>query len=125
MSDSTNQTTIKKEKFIELFFAKTGNISLLCKAIGIHRSTYYEWISKDEEFKKKVEIEREGLIDFAESKLFNLIDDKNVTAIIFFLKTRAKDRGYIEKIEQVIMGDEFKPLKVIVTSDGNNPDNPT
>lgn len=125
MNDQTNQTTIKKQRFVELIFAKTGNISELCKAVGIHRSTYYEWMGKDEKFKKKVDAEREGLIDFVESKLFGLINDKNVAAVIFFLKTRAKDRGYVEKTEQVIMGDEFKPLKVIVTKDGNKPDNPT
>ena len=123
MADPTNQTTLKKQRFVEEFFNKAGNISELCKAVGIHRSTYYEWMNKDEKFNAKINAEREGLIDFAESKLIKLIDEKNVTAIIFFLKTRAKDRGYVEKVEQVISGDEFKPLKVIVTSDGNKPDN--
>lgn len=125
MASSTNQTTLKKQKFVELFFTKVGNISELCKSVGIHRSTYYVWMQEDEKFKAKIEAEMEGLIDFAESKLFNLMNDKNVTAIIFFLKTRAKSRGYIEKVEQVISGDEFKPLKVIVTKDGDKPDNLT
>ena len=43
--------------------------------------------------------EREGLKDFAEGKLMQQIDGGNITAIIFYLKTQAKDRGYIEKVE--------------------------
>jgi hypothetical protein len=35
-------------------------------------------------------------LDLAESKLFNAIGDGNMTAIIFFLKTKGRDRGYVE-----------------------------
>ena len=115
MTDPTNQTTLKKQRFVEEFFNKAGNISELCKAVGIHRSTYYEWMNKDERFNAKINAEREGLIDFAESKLIKLIDEKNVTAIIFFLKTRAKDRGYVEKVETEHSGGVDVTLKKIIT----------
>lgn len=133
MVESTKSTAIKKrsktdlnkENFIALFFKHTGNISYICKTIGIHRTTYYLWLKKDKKFKETIDAELEGLIDFVESKLFNLIDDKNVAAVIFFLKTKGKGRGYVERIEQLFQGDEFKPLRVTVTSDGNKSDNPT
>ena len=122
MADNpTNQTALKKRKFIELFFTKTGNISELCKAVGIARCTYYDWIEKDEDFKNRILAEQEGLIDFAESKLLQLINEKNPTAIIFFLKTKGKHRGYVEKQEFEHSG-EFQPLKVIVSKNGNEPD---
>ena len=79
--------TDNKKRFLELFTAKAGNISELCKAIGVSRQAYYNWMKEDEKFKTAVEDAQESLIDFAESKLLNLIDEKNVTAIIFFLKT--------------------------------------
>ncbi len=82
-----------------MFFIKTGNVSELCKAIDISRSTYYEWMDKDKDFNTKIMAEQEGLIDFVESKLFNLIDDKNIIGTIFFLKTKGKKRGYVEKTE--------------------------
>ena len=39
------------------------------------------------------------MIDFAESSLYKQIKDGNTSATIFFLKTQAKRRGYIEKQE--------------------------
>ena len=105
---STNPTPVKKEQerttkakvaFLERFFKATGNIKFICEQIGIDRSTFYNWVDNDPDFKAAIDAEREGLIDFTESKLFNLINDKNPTAIIFFLKTKAKHRGYVERQE--------------------------
>ena len=123
MTNPTNPTVIKKEQCINLFFSKTGNISELCKAMGIHRSTFYEWINTDKDFKEKIEAEKESLIDFAESKLFNLMNEKNITAIIFFLKSKGKERGYWEKhsfegaIPTYTISEDFLPK---LKSDGNS-----
>jgi hypothetical protein len=54
---------------------------------------------------------REDLKDFAESKLLRRIDDDDLTAIIFFLKTQAKDRGYVERAE--VTGADGGPLHII------------
>lgn len=107
--NSTKQTeSLKKERestarnkqaLLKAFLSTTGNISYLCQSVGISRYTYYDWLKNDPEFKAKIEAEREGLIDFAEAKLFQLIDSKNITAIIFFLKCKGKGRGYLERQE--------------------------
>jgi len=115
-----NKTDLNKENFITLFFKHTGNISFICKTIGIHRTTYYQWLKKDKKFRETIDAELEGLIDFVESKLFNLIDDKNVAAVIFFLKTKGKGRGYVERIEQLLQGDELKPLRIILENANPN-----
>lgn len=39
---------------------------------------------------------KDQMIDLAEGGLFEMIQAKDRTAIIFFLKTQAKDRGYVE-----------------------------
>ena len=120
-----SKTRRLKEQFIKAYAEQKGFISEVCKAIGISRQTFYRWKKSDKTFNEIVGDIEEGLIDFVESKLFNRIEKEDITAIIFFLKTKGKSRGYVERIEQLLQGDKFKPLKVIVTSDGNKPDNPT
>ena len=106
---STKQTPIKKKtptrtelktiKNKSLFFERysvTGNISECCRQCNIGRQTFYEWMKNDVQFKQDFEDAEDSLIDFAEGKLLNLIDERNPTAIIFFLKTKGKERGYIE-----------------------------
>ncbi|MAH50271.1 hypothetical protein CMI37_30905 [Candidatus Pacearchaeota archaeon] len=94
-----DKTKLLKKTFIERFFKASGNISLICNEVKITRAAYYKWMQKDPVFKNEIEHQIEGLFDFVEHKLFNLIDEKNVAAVIFFLKTKAKNRGYYEKSE--------------------------
>ena len=54
--------------------------------------------------------ERETLIDFAENQLFKQVQDGNITAIIFTLKTIGKSRGYVER--QEVTGAEGKALTI-------------
>jgi hypothetical protein len=86
-------------KFIRVLKAKAGNISETAKALKVGRRTIYLWKETDPEFREAIEDQTESLIDFAESKLLTSINNGSDTAIIFFLKTRGKARGYIEKSE--------------------------
>jgi hypothetical protein len=100
MATSTKSTTNKKKKmFLEVFKNNGANISATCNAIKIDRQTYYNWYKKDEKFKKQVEEIKESLIDFAESMLLKKIKKEDLGAIIFFLKTKGKSRGYTERQE--------------------------
>ena len=91
-----------KEKFLELLSKNAGNVSRACKAMNINRRTFYNWMEKEESFRFVVEEIQESLIDDAESQLQTLIGSGNTAAILFFLKTKAKARGYIERQEQDI-----------------------
>ena len=93
------QKLTKKETFLNCLKNKLCHISKACEAANIGRQTYYSWIEKDDKFKEQVEAAKEGLIDHVEHQLLQKIDSGDTTAIIFFLKTRAKERGYVEKQE--------------------------
>ena len=96
-----SNTNYKKKAFQEAYKKAFGNVTQSCNAIGIDRSTYYDWIKKDSKFKKKIEeLEpEERFMDFLESKLVERINKGDTTSIIFALKTKAKKRGYIERQE--------------------------
>ena len=63
------------------------------------RTTYYDWYNSDPEFKKEVDDLQNVALDFAESQLHKQIAENSTTATIFYLKTKGKKRGYIERQE--------------------------
>lgn len=92
-------TAKKKALFLELLEAKAGNVTEAAKAANIDRGTVYRWKREDPKFSQAVADADESLIDRVESALLNKIDGGDTTAIIFFLKTRGRNRGYNERVE--------------------------
>jgi hypothetical protein len=76
-----------------------GIVTTACKSVGIERNTHYNWIKEDEDYKAAVDSIQDITLDFAESQLHKQIKDGEVTSTIFYLKTKGKKRGYIERIE--------------------------
>ena len=101
-----------KGKFLEVFASKLGNVSKACDAAQISRQTYYDWM-KDKEFSGKVDEVREGLLDFAEHQLLSNIKDGKTAEILFYLKTKGKKRGYIERSEIDTVGDKMFEVKIL------------
>jgi hypothetical protein len=88
-----------KEQFLESLKLKFGNATEAAKAIGISRQVAYNWRRDDLTFAEAWDEINEGLKDFAESKLLLNISRGKEASIFFFLKCRAKDRGYIERMD--------------------------
>jgi len=91
--------TVKQKKFLKLLENNAGNISKTCRALNIGRTIFYKWSEQSEHFKKEYENVVENLIDDVESCLYANIKGGDTIAMIFFLKTRAKHRGYTERQE--------------------------
>ena len=119
--DKKNKLVDKKDMdtFIELFRKNAGNISMTCKEFGITRRAYYNKLEKDEYFKEKIDEVLESLIDFAESALMKQIKEGNTTAILFFLKTKGKHRGYVETQEVNHKGIKNIEIDFIDINDNN------
>ena len=90
------RTVDAKARFLSVFNSKANNISESCKAAGVCRDIYYDWIRKDIVFKNAVKDAQEALYDFAETALIKSIQDGNFQAIKFYLINKAKDRGWQE-----------------------------
>ena len=111
----------KKESVIQALVECKGIVTDACNKVGISRSTFYLWKETDPQFAAAVKDAEEQAIDFVEGKLFKLIENEDVTSTIFFLKTRGKNRGYIERQEVTGKdgGDLFNSIKIEIvrTSD--------
>ena len=90
---------IKKESLLKSLEQSLGVVTVACKKADIPRSTYYKWLNNDEAFAKQVRDIENVALDFAESQLHTQIGDGNTSATIFYLKTKGKKRGYIERQE--------------------------
>lgn len=122
----TEGNTLKKA-MIEALEKSLGIVTTAAEQVGISRKTHYQWLKEDEEYKQEVESLTDAALDYAESKLFEKITGVEVvsgydkesgepitytqppsdTAIIFYLKTKGKKRGYIEKTEVEHINEKF------------------
>jgi hypothetical protein len=90
---------ILKDQMVAALEKTLGIVTKACEMVGISRETHYRWLRTDEAYKEKVESVGDIALDFAESELFKQIKEGNITGVIFFLKTKGKKRGYIERSE--------------------------
>ena len=111
------KSDIIKKNLIEAMIKCLGVVTDACKIAGISRNTFYRYYNTDDDFAKEIDDLSQVALDFAESKLFEKIRGVQVakkgkngemivyeqppsdTAIIFYLKTKGKDRGYVERIQ--------------------------
>ena len=134
MSEEHSQNlTVKKDAMIQALTSSLGNVTEAAEKIGIRRETHYAWLKDDPEYNAAVASLKNVALDFAESQLKKLMqgaerqalthdgeivtikDAPNTSAIIFYLKTQGKQRGYIERQE---LSTEIKSINI--TIDGTN-----
>lgn len=102
----------KKTLFIVLLEANQGHVANTCKAMNISRACYYLWRTEDKDFKTLCHNIKEGLVDYAEGKLMDLINVLDFQAIKLFLAAKAKDRGYGNVTEVNLGGQVDNPVLV-------------
>jgi hypothetical protein len=117
-----------KKVMLKALSKSRGIVSTAAESANISRQTHYEWLKEDPEYKAAVDAINEATIDFVESKLMQLIDGPTrevvtqmgietikeppvTAAAIFYLKTKGKSRGYVER--QEITGAEGGPIQFI------------
>lgn len=97
--DSKQHTAILKRKMIQALVDAMGIVTIACKATGIERSTHYNWLKIDQKYKAAIDDIAELPLDYTENKLLKLIDKGDTAATIFYMKTKGKKRGYVERQE--------------------------
>ena len=112
----TNKTGHNKKAMIAALKKPLSVVTPALEMTGVGRTTYYEWLKKDPEFKKEVDDIMDEALDFAESQLFKrmqgeygvkedgtkyLIQAPSDASILFYLKTKGKHRGFVERTENI------------------------
>lgn len=100
---------------IEAVKDSRGFITTIAKRLGCTRGNVYALMNKYPTVKQAILDEKDEMKDFAEAQLFQNIKDGKETSLIFYLKTQAKDRGYIER--QELTGANGAPLQVEFIND--------
>lgn len=94
-----DKTEHHKKAMLEALEKSLGVVTTACKNVGIGRTTHYMWMDSDAEYRKAVKEIENVALDYAETKLHKQITKDNTTAIIFYLKTKGRKRGYVERQE--------------------------
>lgn len=87
------------ERVITAIEEYRGNLTAVARALRVSRTTLYKFVHAHPRVTQALEEAREAMLDHAESILYRKILDGDNTALIFFLKTQGKKRGYIERLE--------------------------
>ncbi len=111
---------IKKETLLKSLEQSLGVVTVACKKANIPRSTYYKWLKEDSDFADQVRDIENVALDFAESQLHKQISENSTSATIFYLKTKGKARGYVER--QEITGAEGMPTNFQIEIIGSTKD---
>jgi hypothetical protein len=90
---------LKTEQVITQIETASGNVSVAAKNLRVSRTTLYKFINDHSTVKAALDEAREKMIDNVESSLYNQALSGNTAAMIFFLKTQGKSRGYVERSE--------------------------
>ena len=101
--------------FLIAYEKSLGVLKPACDMTGMCRKTIWEWRKKYPEFDAACHDCEETAVDFVETKLYKLINDGAEASTIFYMKTKGRKRGYVEKHE-VDMSAEVKGVTVNVTN---------
>ena len=103
----TNPTSLSSSQerlLIELFNSR-AIVTEACKKARVDRSTHYAWMKDNEEYAQAYRDIEETAIDFVEGMMFERIEEGSDGLIKFYLATKGKKRGYIEKQQIEVSGE--------------------
>jgi len=103
-------------RIIKALKETNGLLTMAATKAGIGYRTVCRYVAEFPSVEQAAQDAKEAMLDLAESKLYSKIRDGDNTAIIFYLKTQGKNRGYIERHE--VGGEGGGAIKVEVDGKG-------
>ncbi len=84
---------------IEALKKTRGKVYVAAAELSIAPSTIYRRAQTVKAVQQEIDTQRETMLDIAEVELFRLIQAGNLGAIIWYLKTIGRTRGYKERVQ--------------------------
>ncbi|HPV08969.1 MAG TPA: hypothetical protein PLD57_18030 [Aggregatilineales bacterium] len=107
---------IDREELISAIWAAQGKVTVAAQRLGCTVRTIYNYANKYATVQNAIDEARamwdEKLVDLAELKLFQEVNDGSAWAIKYALSTKGKSRGYVERQEHT--GADGGALNVVV-----------
>lgn len=111
------QVQQNKKALIEALELSLGIVTSACRAAKLDRTTFYRYVNDDPDFAKAVGDISNVALDAVEGALFRQIQADVPASTIFYLKTKGKDRGYVERIEnKQVVDEDLERIRTLVTS---------
>lgn len=113
---------LHKKKLLEALERSLGIVTPACKEVGVSRETFYRYYKEDPEFKAKVDDINEITLDFAENQLLKKIKEGSERSILFYMKYKARKRGYTDSLDITSDGKSITEIKLIEIKGKNKED---
>ncbi len=103
-----------KKMLLEALEKSLGIVTPACKEVGVSRETYYRYMREDADFREQVDIINEITLDFAENQLFKKIKEGSERSILFYMKYKARKRGYTDSIDITSGGEKIIDISKLI-----------
>jgi hypothetical protein len=105
-----------KQKLLDALERSLGIVTPACKEVGLSRQTFYRYYNEDLDFKKAVDDINDITLDFVENQLLKKIKDGSERSIMFYMKYKARKRGYTDSIDITTNGENLNHIQIEIVN---------
>jgi hypothetical protein len=98
-----NKQRYKPAQVIAALAHTRGMVYLAAERLGCDPDTVYNYAKRYASVRDAIAKYRGKTTDIAELKLYEAISDGSLPAIMFYLRTQGRERGYVEKFDVSIL----------------------
>ncbi len=114
--------TLKVQDILDTLEKHQGLVALTALSLKVSLQTIYNYRDRYPSIAKKIEELRERRTDRVELQLYDKIEEGDIAAIIFYLKTQGKSRGYVERTE-LTGAENIAPITFVIKEVKDGKDN--
>lgn len=103
---------LHKEQLLKALERSLGIVTPACKEINLSRNQFYIYYRTDPIFAAKVDDINEFTLDFVENALLKKIKAGSEKSIMFYMKYKARKRGYSDSIDITTNGKDITDINV-------------